>query len=261
MKIKIYHVDAFADKLFSGNPAAVCPLPAGWLPVKTMQNIAMENNLSETAFCILGNNIYHIRWFTPVAEVDLCGHATLATAYVLFFHEKYGRARIEFSSRSGFLAVEKERQYMAMDFPADVIHRIKPSRELLDCFDIKPLEVFKGGSDHMLVFKNEKDITDIGYDLDKMRRINGRGIIITARGRKSDFVSRFFAPKLGVNEDPVTGSAHTTLAPYWSRVLDKKELTAIQLSKRGGVLICRNNDKRVEILGKAKTFSEGTITI
>jgi predicted PhzF superfamily epimerase YddE/YHI9 len=148
-----------------------------------------------------------------------------------------------------------------MDFPADVIRPIKPSAELLDCFDIEPAEVFKGGFDHMLVFKNEKEITHIGYDLDKMRRIKGRGIIITARGVKSDFVSRFFAPKLGVNEDPVTGSAHTTLIPYWSGVLDKKTMTAIQLSKRGGFLMCRNNDKRVEILGKAKTFMQGTITI
>lgn len=261
MKIKIYQVDAFTDELFKGNPAAVCPLLNDWLDSSLMQNIAMENNRAETAFYIQKNNNYYIRWFTPFTEIDLCGHATLATAHVMFNYENYKNNDINFDSNSGNLYIKKENEYITMNFPTDKIRKIKITDEIKSCFDINPIEVFKGKTDYMLIYENEKQIKNIKYDLKRISEIKARGIIITAKGEDCDFVSRFFAPQSGIDEDPVTGSAHTTLTPYWSKILNKNELRAIQLSKREGLLICRNKNDRTEISGKAKTYMIGEIEL
>jgi PhzF family phenazine biosynthesis protein len=261
MKLKIYQVDAFTDELFSGNPAAVCPLSDNWLDESIMQIIAMENNLPETAFYIHKDNNYHIRWFTPTTEVDLCCHATLAAAYVIFYYENYKDTNINFKSKSGILNVKRDNEYLTMNFPTDTIKKIKTTDEIKSCFDMEPIETIKGKTDYMLVYENEEQIKNIKYDLKKISRIKARGIIITAKGKDCDFVSRFFAPQSGINEDPVTGSAHTTLTPYWSKILNKNELTAIQLSNRKGFIICRNKNDRVEISGKAKIYMVGEIEI
>lgn len=261
MRLKLYQIDAFTDELFSGNPAAVCPLLDNWIEESIMQNIAMENNLSETAFYINKNNNCHIRWFTPTTEVNLCGHATLAAAYVMFNCENYKNTDINFNSKSGVLNVRKEDEYLVMNFPADTIQKAKTTDEIKSCFDIEPIETIRGNTDYMLIYENEEQIRDIKYDLEKISRIKARGIIITAKGKSCDFVSRFFAPQSGINEDPVTGSAHTTLTPYWSKILNKNELTAIQLSSRKGFLICRNKNNRIEILGKAKLYMKREIEL
>lgn len=261
MKLKIYQVDAFTEKLYSGNPAAVCPLNGDWLSNSVMQNIAKENNLSETAFYVFQNEQYHIRWFTPKVEVDLCGHATLATAHVLFNHENYRGKIITFNSRSGPLLVRKEDDYIVMNFPTDTIQKTNLSGALLTWFDIKPIEAWKGLFDYMLVFENEDQIKNIKFNLEEIKKVSTRGIIITAKGNKVDFVSRFFAPYAGIDEDPVTGSAHTSLTPYWSTVLNKKELTAMQLSERTGFIKCKYLNERTEISGKAITYLQGEISI
>jgi predicted PhzF superfamily epimerase YddE/YHI9 len=261
MKLRIYQVDAFTDRLFSGNPAAVCPLEGDWLSDSTMQNIAMENNLAETAFYLHKDGGYHIRWFTPTEEADLCGHATLATAHVLFECEGFDGDEIAFASRSGVLGVKKVGDHLVMDFPSDRITPVKDSGCLSGCFDTEPVEVYRGGSDLMLVFENESEIRNIGFDLRAISQVDARGVMVTAEGDRSDFVSRFFAPQAGIDEDPVTGSAHTTLTPYWSKRLGKDELTAEQLSSRGGVLICRYHGERTEILGKTKLYLTGEIEI
>ncbi len=259
MNIKFYHLDTFTDTLFSGNPAGVCILDDSWLPDSVMQNIAMENNVSETAFCISKNSNYEIRWFTPAVEVDLCGHATLATAYILFNIENYKENEISFNSKSGILKVRKDGEFLTLNFPKDDFKKVDISSELKDCFNFKPLEVFKGKTDYMLVFESEEQIKNIIYDLEKIEKIEARGVIITAKGNEVDFVSRFFAPQSGVDEDPVTGSAHATLISYWSKALNKKEMRAIQLSKRGGFLLCKDMASRVEISGKALIYLEGEI--
>jgi PhzF family phenazine biosynthesis protein len=260
MKIKIYQVDAFTDTLFSGNPAAVCPLDS-WLDESIMQNIAMENNLAETAFYVQNKNNYFIRWFTPTVEVDLCGHATLAAAHVLFSYENYENNEINFDSKSGTLNVKKDNDYLTMNFPTDIIKKVVVSKEIQSCFNIQPIEAFKGKTDHMLIYENEEQVRNIKYDFKKISQINARGIIITARGKDSDFVSRFFAPQSGIDEDPVTGSAHTTLTPYWSKRLNKNELTAVQISKRKGFLICKYKNDRTEISGKARMYMIGEIRL
>jgi PhzF family phenazine biosynthesis protein len=260
MRLNIYQVDSFTEHIFCGNPAAVCPLPGDWLENSVMQNIAKENNLSETAFYVFQNNKYHIRWFTPLVEVDLCGHATLASAHVLFHHENYPEKVINFESRSGPLFVRNEDDYIVMNFPTDTIQKTNLSGALLTWFDIKPVEAWKGNSDYMLVYENEDQIKNIKYNLEEIRKVKTRGIIITAKGKNVDFVSRFFAPYAGIDEDPVTGSAHTTLTPYWSTVLNKKELTAMQLSERTGFLKCKNLNERTEISGKARTYLQGEIS-
>jgi len=260
MKLKMYQVDAFAENVFSGNPAAVVPLES-WLPDETMQNIALENNLSETAFFISTANGFHIRWFTPAAEVDLCGHATLATAHVLFNHHDYSEKEIQFESRSGILRVKKEKDWIALNFPASFVNEFSISEKIKEAFSISPQQCFRGRDDIMLVYQNEKEIRNLRPDFQKINEIEARGIIVTARSDKFDFVSRFFAPAVGVNEDPVTGSAHTMLIPYWAKTLAKNELSAKQISARGGVLKCKYLNDRVEIGGKAVTFLTGTILI
>ena len=260
MKLKIYQVDAFAENIFEGNPAAVVPLE-NWLPDNIMQQIAMENNLSETAFFVPIENGFHIRWFTPLAEVNLCGHATLASAHVLFQHLNYSEKEIRFKSLSGMLKVKKENSMIVLDFPASTLTKIEIAAEVANAFHIQPLACFKGRDDYMLVFENENAVSQLNADFQQLIKAKTRGVICTSKSEKYDFVSRFFAPAVGVNEDPVTGSAHTMLIPYWSKELDKIEMSAKQISARGGVLHCKNLGERVEIGGKAVTFLEGEILI
>ena len=261
MKQKIYQIDAFADKVFSGNPAAVCPLDT-WLSDETMLKIAAENNLSETAFYVKKGDKFEIRWFTPTVEVDLCGHATLATAYVLFNHENYTESTIRFySARSGTLTVTKNGDLITLNFPSDNIEEIELTDEISNCFNLRPISAFKGKTDYLLVFKNEEEIIDIQPVFNQISKLNARGVIVTAKGNEVDFVSRFFGPQVGVDEDPVTGSAHTTLVPYWSKQLNKTEMTAIQLSERKGYLRTKYLDDRVEIGGEGKLYLIGEIFI
>ena len=259
MKIPICQIDAFAEKVFSGNPAAVCPLNE-WLSDEIMQNIAMENNLAETAFIVKNNDFYEIRWFTPTVEVDLCGHATLASAFVIFNYENHSGDMVNFySHRSGKLSVCKNNDFLTLNFPIDTIEQIELTEEIYECFNIKPKLAFKGKTDYLLIFNNEDEIVDLIPNFINISKINARGIIVSAQGKNTDFVSRFFGPKVGINEDPVTGSAHTTLIPYWSNQLNKNLLSALQLSNRRGFLRCELKDGRVEISGKCKLFLKGEI--
>ena len=259
MSQTIYQVDAFTDKVFSGNPAAVCLLER-WLPEDIMQKIAAENNLAETAFCVKENDQYSIRWFTPSVEVDLCGHATLAAAFVLFYHEQYKEEVIQFhSGRSGVLTVRKNGNILTMNFPSDTYTPVAVNESLTTCFNIPPKEAYKGKTDFLLVYNNEEQIKTIEPRLQNIEKVEARGVIITAKGEQADFVSRFFAPQSGIDEDPVTGSAHTTLIPYWSKTLGKKELTAIQLSPRKGYLQCKYANDRVEISGECRLYLKGEI--
>jgi len=261
MSINYYHIDTFTDNIFSGNPAGVCILSNKWLPVDIMQKIAFENNLSETAFVLQEENLFSIRWFTPVVEVDLCGHATLAAAHIFFNHLGYEKSKISFDSRSGPLHVYKQNNLCVLDFPADIITPVKINIELQACFNVLPSEVYKGKTDLLFIYSSEEDIVNIQISLENISRLNCRGVIISAPGEKSDFVSRFFAPQSGIDEDPVTGSAHTTLVPYWSKQLNKNELTALQLSKRGGSLFCTNKGDRILIGGSSVTYKTGNILI
>jgi len=259
--LKLYQVDAFTDKLFSGNPAAVVPLEK-WIDEELMQKIANENNLAETAFYVKENERFEIRWFTPEAEVDLCGHATLASAFVIFNCEGFGGNEISFySPRSGHLIVNKNDDWLDLTFPADDFKEVEMTEELENCLDKKPNTAFKGKTDYMLIFKNEADIRNMEPNIDAILKIDARGIIITAKGDSVDFVSRFFAPKVGVREDPVTGSAHTTLIPYWSRQLGKNELVARQLSERNGFLKCKNLNGKVVISGQGNLYLKGQIFV
>ncbi len=260
-KIKIYQIDAFTDKVFSGNPAAICPLEE-WLSDDILQQIAMENNLAETAFYVKEHNHFHIRWFTPSVEVDLCGHATLAAAFVLFYHENYTEKVISFfSHKSGHLTVTKNEGMLTMNFPTDTIESVALTTEFYACFNIKPTQAFKGKTDYLFVFENEEAIMNIKPVLEKISKLDARGVIVSAKGIRVDFVSRFFAPQSGINEDPVTGSAHTTLTPYWAKEFNKTELSAIQLSHRKGYLLCRYLNERVEISGQAKLYLTGEINL
>ena len=265
--VRIYQLDAFTDQLFSGNPAAVVPLTGQneWLPDARMQAIAAENNLAETAFYIRTETGYHIRWFTPTVEVDLCGHATLATGYVIFFlEEQPAETQITFDSRSGPLTVCREDDgWLVLDFPADVLQRaaVHPPALAAGLKGPKPLEIHKGKTDFMVVYATQADIESLVPDFRELATIPARGVIVTAPGEDVDFVSRFFAPQAGVDEDPVTGSAHTTLIPYWSEKLAKLELTARQLSARGGYLRCKlNSDQnRVDIAGQVQLYLTGSL--
>ncbi|HET6253480.1 MAG TPA: PhzF family phenazine biosynthesis isomerase [Puia sp.] len=258
--MKIYQVDAFAKSLFQGNPAAIVPLEK-WLPDTLMQQIAMENNLAETAFLVEEGKDFQIRWFTPSTEVDLCGHATLASAFVLYHYRDYKEDVIRFHSRSGLLTVTRQGESLSLDFPADTLTEVELSPDLTIGLDPRPIKAFKGKTDYMLVFEREQDIRDLRVDLTELSRIRARGIIVTAPGEKVDMVSRFFAPQSGIDEDPVTGSAHTTLTPYWAARLGKTKLTAIQLSARKGWLECELKDDRVLITGQARPFLKGDILL
>lgn len=259
MPQKIYQIDAFTDVVFSGNPAAVCPLE-NWLSDALLQKIAFENNLAETAFYVRHHHHIEIRWFTPTIEVDLCGHATLATAYVLFNYEGFLGNTITFHSpRSGTLTVTQNNTLLTLNFPTDVLQATIVTQSLTNCFDLKPQFVFKGKSDYLFVYDTEASILKIQPNLNAISKLDARGVIVTAKGTNVDFVSRFFAPQIGINEDPVTGSAHTTLTPYWAKILHKSELSAQQLSSRGGFLQCKLVNNTVEISGNAKLYLIGNL--
>ena len=266
MELQLYQVDAFCKELFSGNPAAVCPLTA-WPTDALMQQIAAENNLAETAFYVQEpanpeGGHYRIRWFTPTVEVDLCGHATLATAHVLYNHKGFTGDTIKFASRSGELRVRRSGALLTLDFPADTLTPIAVTDDMSRWFSKRPEEAYKGKTDYMLVFAQEADITNLQPNLAVIEKLTeARGVIATAPGNSIDFVSRFFGPQSGVPEDPVTGSAHTTLTPYWSKRLGKKNLTAQQLSARKGYLQCKDAGNRIEISGLAKTYLEGKLFV
>ena len=263
MKCKIYQVDAFTDRLFSGNPAAVCILDT-WISDEMMQSIANENNLAETAFVVPVEQDFEIRWFTPTVEVDLCDHATLATALVLFNIHNYPNSLIRFHSpKSGLLAVEKKNDMLFLDFPTDRIEKLTDeySATLEKCIGIKPVELYKGKTDYIAVIDNENSLRNIQPDFNEISKLKARGLIVTAKGDNVDFVSRFFAPQSGINEDPVTGSAHTSLLPLWSKKIGRNRLIASQLSKRGGQLVCELKNDRCLIGGKARLYLTGELTL
>ncbi|MDY7032239.1 MAG: PhzF family phenazine biosynthesis protein [Thermodesulfobacteriota bacterium] len=259
MELTLYQIDAFASKPFEGNPAAVCLLER-WIPDALLQAIAEENNLSETAFLVPQGKKVHIRWFTPVTEVDLCGHATLASAYVLFKLMGHEKEKIIFESKSGELIVFCESEWLVMDFPSQPPVLCDTPEGMVKAFGRNPLEVLKS-EDYLAVFETEEVIRSLEPDYDLLKRLDLRGVIATARGDCVDFVSRFFAPKYGIDEDPVTGSAHCALTPYWANTLNKSKFIAKQVSKRGGELICELKDDRVFISGKAVQYLEGKIII
>ena len=260
MQLKIYQLDAFTDKVFGGNPAAVIPLTE-WLSDELMQKIALENNLAETAFYVPEGDRFHLRWFTPTVEVNLCGHATLATAYTIFHDENYPKSVIEFTSKSGVLKVEKQGDLLELDFPADKLQPAETPQALIEALGTTPKETLKGLTDYLLIFDNEAQIKALKPDFRKMSEVDCRGVIVTAKGDKVDFVSRFFGPQSGIDEDPVTGSAHTTLTPYWAKVLEKTEFEARQISARGGELSCKLMGDRVKIAGKVTPYLVGEIHI
>ena len=260
MKIPIFQVDAFASEIFKGNPAAVCPLQ-DWLPDQTMQNIAMENNLSETAFFIQDGEEYHIRWFTPKAELDLAGHPTLASAHILINEYKANKSSLIFKTKIGdTLNVSINEDFYLMNFPSRPPKVVNNIGNLFEALGKNPVELL-AHRDLIAVFENQEDILSINPDLEKLKKLNFPSVVVTATGDNSDFVSRNFAPKLGIPEDPVTGSSHCELIPYWSRKLDKKEMIAFQISERGGKIHCTDNNDRVLIGGEAVTFFRGEIDL
>jgi len=260
MQIPFYQIDAFTDRLFGGNPAGVCPLEQ-WLPDETMQKIAMENNLSETAFFIKIDSGFHIRWFTPKVEVNLCGHATLASAHVIFHDLGYPGEVISFESRSGMLNVTKEGDLLILDFPANKPQRAALPDDFVQSLNITPIQCYRGKEDYLLLYRTQREIEALIPDFRRMEKTDARAVIVTAPGDKVDFVSRFFAPRVGVDEDPVTGSAHTVLIPYWAEKLGKTDMKALQLSRRGGALFCRLRGERVDIGGRAITYLKGEISL
>ena len=257
--LQIFQIDAFTSEIFKGNPACVMPLD-NWLPDELLLKIAKENNVSETAFFIKKDDYFYLRWFTPEIEMDLCGHATLATAYCLKKHMNFNKDLVKFDSMSGELMVKFDGDYMQMDFP----HR-KPTKSdlpqnIMDSLSIKPREILKS-RDYVLVYENEDQIKDIqiNKELFDKKNIDPGGVVITSISDKADFVSRYFVPQCSFFEDPVTGSTHCSLVPYWSEKLNKSKLKCIQLSERGGEMICEDLGDRVLINGKAVTYSEGYV--
>jgi PhzF family phenazine biosynthesis protein len=259
--MKIYQVDAFTDTLFAGNPAAICPLDE-WLPDELMQKLGMENNLAETAFFVkLSDDSYHIRWFTPTVEVDLCGHATLAAAYVLFNELGYTGNMIRFQSKSGELVVTRNGEMITLDFPANPPKPIETPEYLLEGLKINSGKVMFGGWDYVVVLDSQEAVEKLDPDFLTLGKVKARGVTATAKGNDVDFVSRCFFPQSGINEDPVTGSAHTIVTPYWSEQLGKTSLTAKQLSARGGFLQLEIKGDRVLMSGKGKLYMKGEYSI
>jgi PhzF family phenazine biosynthesis protein len=259
MKVPIYQVDAFTDRVFQGNPAAVCPLEE-WLPDELLQAIAAENNLSETAFFVPADGGFELRWFTPTVEVDLCGHATLATAHVILRMLDPSRERVEFETQSGPLVVSKNEELLVMDFPARPPRESEPPQDLILALGGAP-EEFLLARDWLVVYPEESAVRRLRPVMSSIEATGSFAVIVTAPGEDCDFVSRFFAPSVGVPEDPVTGSAHCTLVPYWSNRLGRTDLHARQLSARGGELFCRDLGDRVEIAGRAVLYLEGSIEV
>ncbi len=257
MKIKIFQVDAFTGNVFSGNPAAVCPLPE-WPDDSLLQAIAAENFLPETAFIVKDNNHYELRWFTPVSEIDLCGHATLAAAFVIMRYIDKSRYNVSFETKSGRLEVKRKNDIFAMNFPSMPPSPCKIPPDLVNALGVKPRQVL-AARDYMAVYDSEEIIRSLRPDMSILNDLDKIGVIVTAIGKNCDFVSRFFAPKIGIPEDPATGSAHCELTPYWAKKLSKTNLRARQLSQRGGELFCEHNGERTTIAGKAALYMEGSI--
>ena len=260
-KISLYQVDAFTNKIFKGNPAAVCPLEE-WLSDEVMLSIASENNLSETAFVNVDSSPFFIRWFTPITEVDLCGHATLATARILF--DEYlpkNISEIIFNSKSGELKAFKKDELIYLDFPKDEPRQVEGYSLITQGLGKQPMDVFKGKDDFLAIFEDEQVIKSMNPNFKKISELDSRGLIISARGVSEDFVSRCFYPQSGIDEDPVTGSAHTLMVPYWAAVLQKNKLLACQYSSRGGFLKCQLLGDRVLIGGSSVRYMQGKITL
>ena len=259
MKLNCYHLDAFTGKIFGGNSAAVCPLDA-WLPETTMQKIAAENNLAETAYFVPRGNEFDLRWFTPAVEVDLCGHATLAAAFILFTERKFSGQIIRFHSRSGPLAVTRDGDVLILDFPARPPQPCPLPEALVRGLGRKPAQILKS-RDYFAVFDSADEVRALRPDFAALKTLDCLGTIVTARGDDCDFVSRFFAPGGGIDEDPATGSSHCTLIPYWAGQLGKTKLSARQLSTRGGEFICELAGDRVRIGGKTVLYLRGEIIL
>lgn len=259
MEIKYYHINAFTDQVFSGNPAGVCFLEA-WIDDKMLQSIAAGNNLSETAFLVRAGGNYKLRWLSPKMEIDLCGHATLASAFAVFEYVDRRAFQVDFQTKSGMLSVRREGDMLIMDFPARPPQPCEAPENIGEILGIAPEEAMKA-RDLMLVYENEDMIRRLKPDMTGVAALDHFAVIVTAPGDNCDFVSRFFAPRAGIPEDPVTGSSHCTLIPYWSERLGKKKLHAMQLSERGGELFCEDRGERVSIGGKAVTYMSGTIRI
>ncbi|WP_339533159.1 PhzF family phenazine biosynthesis protein [Pseudomonas mucidolens] len=257
MKLDIYQVDAFSDQPFGGNPAAVCPLTE-WLPDQQLQAIAAENNLSETAFFVPRGDVYELRWFTPQVEVDLCGHATLATAWVLIHALAAAPDMLRFATRSGELRVSRNGDELVMDFPAKTPQPCAAPAGMLEALGIEKAEVF-ATDDYIVQVEDEALVAALTPDFSRLAGLPKRGIAVTANSSRFDFISRWFGPNVGVNEDPVTGSAHTSLAPFWAERLGKHRLSAEQGGTRRGQLTCEVKGDRVFISGKATLYLQGTI--
>lgn len=261
MPIKIYQLDAFAEKVFSGNPAAVCPLDS-WLEDHVLQAIAAENNLAETAFYVKNGENFSIRWFTPTTEVKLCGHATLASAKVLFDFEKYPGEIIRFASKSGQLTVSRKEDVLTLDFPATDLVATEIPANCKAVFGHTPVAAHQGGGFALLTFDSEETIRNMQPDLRLLsREIENSVVIVTSTASATDFVCRVFAPKIGIDEDPATGAAFTLLLPYWSKQLKKDEMTALQLSQRVGTFTGRYRGERVDISGKVFLYMKGEIAL
>lgn len=259
MKLKLFQIDAFASRVFAGNPAAVCPLDE-WLPDESMQLIAEENNLAETAFFVAQRGGYFIRWFTPVKEVSLCGHATLAAAYVLFNSLGFKGDKINFESKSGGLSVSRKAGLLELDFPAQPPKPCVTPPAIIAAFAFTPSECLKS-EDYVVIFDTAEQVQTATPDLEALKKLDCRGVIISALSAEYDFVARFFAPNYGVPEDSVTGSAYTQLVPYWAQRTHKNKFHAKQVSQRGGELWCELRGERVLIAGQAVKYLEGTIEI
>jgi len=261
MNLKIFQVDAFTKEVFGGNPAAVCPLDA-WLPDDTMKNIAAENNLAETAFFVKKGDSYDIRWFTPAVEVNLCGHATLASAHVIFNELKTETELVRFNSKSGELRVAKDGDRLILDFPAYPVKEIEPIAELALALSIVPLKYWETqGNMVMALVEHEDKVRNLTPDINRLAQLPYDEVIITAKGETADFVSRMFAPRIGIPEDPVTGAIHCSLIPYWAGELGKEKLFAKQVSKRGGELFCELAGDRVKIGGNAAVYLKGELYV
>jgi len=259
MNLTIYQIDAFTKEVFKGNPAAICPLE-DWLEAELMQKIALENNLSETAFFVEKDDSYELRWFTPTFEMDLCGHATLASAFVIYDVLGSTEKVLKFQTKSGLLTVEKQDDLLVLDFPSRPAEKCEMPNGLVEAIGGTPSETLKS-RDYLLVYESEDEIHQLNPNFAELLKIDAHAVIVTAKGDSSDFVSRFFAPEVGVFEDPVTGSAHCTLIPYWAEKLGKMELFARQISARGGELFCELKGERVKIGGHATLYLKGEVYV
>tara|TARA_R110001583_G_scaffold77623_4_gene211217 strand:- start:900 stop:1676 length:777 start_codon:yes stop_codon:yes gene_type:complete len=258
--MNIYQVDAFNNTIFKGNPAAVIPL-SEWISDDLMQSIAEENNLSETVFFVKKEQFFEIRWFTPSCEIDLCGHATLAAAHIIFTELNFNEKSLEFNSKSGILTVEKNDDWYTLNFPSEEIEEIETPTLLKQALNVPILKTYKGTWKLIVELEDETTIANLKPNFSLLSELESNGIGVTSKGTKVDFVSRFFAPKIGINEDPVTGFSHSLLIPFWAKKLNKTKLNAVQLSKRVGILKCTYLNDRVEMSGQAITYLKGKITL